>query len=142
MKKIIATGLFALASLVAAQSASAQNYKVKASIPFNFVVGSNILPAGTYTFSSQDNLALHIQNDKKHATVLSNVPVDGVLSESIRLVFNTYGDQYFLSKILCPSSNLNLELPVSKLERNARLQEVQLADLGQHRNAAHHDGGK
>jgi hypothetical protein len=142
MKKIIATGLFALASLVAVQSASAQNYKVKASIPFNFVVGSNILPAGTYTFSSQDNLALHIQNDKKHATVLSTVPVDGVLSESIRLVFNTYGDQYFLSKILCPSSNLNLELPVSKLERKARLQEVQLADLGQHRNAAHHDGGK
>jgi len=142
MKKIIATGLFALASLVAVQSASAQNYKVKASIPFNFVVGSNILPAGTYTFSSQDNLALHIQNDKKQATVLSTVPVDGVLSESIRLVFNTYGDQYFLSKILCPSSNLNLELPVSKLERKARLQEVQLADLGQHRNAAHHDGGK
>jgi hypothetical protein len=142
MKQIIATVLLALAGLVTVQSALAQNYRVKASIPFNFVVGSNKLPAGTYTFSSPDNLALQVQNDKQYATVLSSVRADDVQSEKVRLIFNMYGDQYFLSKILCPSSNLNLKLPVSRLEKKVRLQQVKLVEVDQDPNTAHYEGGK
>ena len=142
MKRIIATVLFALAGLGTVQGAMAQSYRVKASIPFNFVVGSNKLPAGTYTFSSPDNVALDVQNDKRHATVLSSVRADDVKSEKVRLIFNMYGDQYFLSKILCPSSNLNLKLPVSKLEKKMRSQETKLVEVDQHPDAKHYEGGR
>ena len=142
MKRIIATVLFALAGLGTVQSAMAQNYRIKASIPFNFVVGSNKLPAGTYTFSSPDNVALDVQNDKQHATVLSSVRADDVQSEKVRLIFNMYGDQYFLSKILYPGSNLNLKLPVSKLEKQMRLQEVKLVEVDRDPKTAHYEGGK
>ena len=39
------------------------------------------------------------------------------ISDVGKLVFNRYGDQYFLSKIWAPSSDTGRELPKSRLER-------------------------
>ena len=125
MKQMIAMALFALASLVTVDSAMAQNYRVKANIPFNFMVGSTRLPAGTYTFSSQDRIALQIQNGSEQATVLSGVAADDKGSDNVKLIFTLYGDQYFLSKILCPNPMLNLKLPVSKLEKKLERERLQ-----------------
>ena len=44
-----------------------------------------------------------------------------------RLVFNKYGDQYFLREIQCPSIALNVEIPRSKQEKQVR---AQMAWLG------------
>ena len=50
MKRIIAATLLATASLMAHTGASAQT-KLRATIPFDFTVGNDKLPAGTYEIS-------------------------------------------------------------------------------------------
>jgi|SRR5580704_11093746 hypothetical protein len=124
MKRIIAIALFALAGLVMAGTASAQSYEVRANIPFDFTAGRVFLPAGTYTITSDDRITVVIQNGTQHATILRSAVADEDRSRNNRLVFNKYGDQYFLREILCPSIHLNLELHASKMEDKARLQRA------------------
>lgn len=114
MKRVIAITIFTLASLITASSANGQDHRVRATIPFDFTVGNKHLSAGTYTITSQDFVSVVIRNDKEHATVLSNTRIDDAHTDFGRLIFNKYGDQYVLHKILCSYANLNLELPISK----------------------------
>lgn len=124
MKRIIAIIVFALAALVTVRGAIAQDHRIRVTIPFNFNVGGMSLPAGTYTISSEDLLSIQIQNGKQSITVLSSAPAEDNASEHDKLVFNRYGNQYFLSKILSSYASMNLEMPVSKIEKRARLQEA------------------
>jgi hypothetical protein len=123
MKRTIATALFALASLITVGTATAQDHRIRVKIPFNFIADGTALPAGTYTISSADHLTVLIQNGKQHVTMLSSAPGDDNQFGKGKLVFNTYADQYFLRKILCPNAHLNLELPASKAEKRAKLGE-------------------
>lgn len=130
MKRIIAMA-FCLASLVMASHASAQNHIVKANIPFDFTAGGKLLPAGTYLIKTDMTMpnVIQIQSSHHDAGVFSSVYASypsGDESKPGKLVFNRYGDQYFLSKILCSSASMNMQLPTSKLEKRTRLQEAQL----------------
>ena len=89
-------------------TAAAQNHQVRATIPFDFVAGSAYWPAGTYTITSEDLVIVEIQNGKHDAKLLRNAPADEVKSDS-ELVFNGYGDQYFLSEILSSDANIKLD---------------------------------
>ena len=122
MKRIIVTALFALANLVMVHGAMAQEYKFKATIPFSFLVCSTRLPAGTYTFTSQDTI-VQIHNGRHNAATVGSAADNSTRKDDVRLVFNIYDDQYFLSKILSPNAGINLQLPVSKTEKTLRLQE-------------------
>jgi hypothetical protein len=124
MKRIIAIIVFALATLVTVPGAIAQDHRIRVTVPFNFNVDGTPLPAGTYTITSEDLLSIHIQNGKQSITVLRSAPAEDNASEHDKLVFNRYGNQYFLSKILCSYAFMNLEMPVSKIEKMARLQEA------------------
>jgi hypothetical protein len=126
MKRIIAIAIFVLASLITIRSANAQDHKIRVIIPFNFNVDSTLLPAGTYTITSRDLITVLIQNGKQNVSLLRSAPVDDNKWGYNKLVFNKYGDQYFLSKILCSYANMNLELPVSKIAKTARPQEASL----------------
>lgn len=126
MKRIVAIALFVLASLVMAGNASAQSHKIRANIPFDFSVGRAFLPAGTYTITSDDGITVVVQNGNWHAIIFRSAVADEDRSKNNRLVFNKYGDQYFLREILCQSIHLNLELPASKMEDKARLQRASL----------------
>jgi hypothetical protein len=131
MKRIIAMA-FCLASLVAASHASAQNHIVKADIPFDFTVGGKLLPAGTYLVTSDtdapDVIEIHSssQNVGVFSIAYAAYAAPGDVSKPGKLVFNRYGHQYFLSKILCSSADMNVQFPPSKLEKRTRSQEAQL----------------
>jgi hypothetical protein len=43
------------------------------------------------------------------------------------LVFRKYGQKYFLRDVLCTEADMNVEVPTSRLEKRARVQEAQLA---------------
>ena len=103
-------------------TAAAQNHQVRATIPFDFVAGSAYWPAGTYTITSEDLVIVEIQNGKHDAKLLRSAPADEVKSDS-ELVFNGYGDQYFLSEILSSDANIKVRLPVSKMEERVRFQQ-------------------
>jgi hypothetical protein len=42
------------------------------------------------------------------------------------VVFTKYGNQYFLHEVLCGALSMNVEIPKSRLEKRARIQEAQL----------------
>lgn len=77
---------------------------IGANIPFDFVVKGKVLPAGDYILEPIQvgaSQALKIQSADGHITAI--VPVRSVRTKAIgddpKLVFNRFGDQYFLSQV-------------------------------------------
>src|SRR5580704_6612036 len=88
--------------LAAAGTVSAQSVTLKAKIPFSFVVDGKSLPAGEYSVRQATSAAMIIQGVDQSAstvTLVSPASAPGSRQEAPRLVFNRYGDQYFLSQI-------------------------------------------
>jgi hypothetical protein len=122
MNRISAVTLLAIASLATCGSAIAQQPSIKANIPFSFTVGNTWMPAGEYTITlpMQHVVQLQSADHTKSAEIVSSQSYDESRSGS-KLVFDKYGDQYFLRHVLCPSvSSLNLDVPQGKPEKSAR----------------------
>jgi len=119
MKRFSAIALIALAgACTTGSSLLAQSHEVRANVPFDFVVGSKQMPAGNYKFFAEPNDTIVIANDKQQITVLSRTEeASDTRVYSSRLEFDKFGDHYFLREIRCPSIGTNVELPVSKLEK-------------------------
>ena len=129
MKRIFAIALFAASSLAAAGNLSAQEHMVKANIPFDFTLNNNVLPAGTYTISSLSPNAVQVRNVNGHVAELSLVQNDDKRSKTPVLVFQRYGNQYFLHEILAANA-LNVTVPRSKREQR-RQQEAKVEESNQ-----------
>ena len=97
----------------------AQSIMLKANIPFNFVVGDQQLPSGEYQVKQLQSGVVQVQGraTRSSATVLTMSTQAAQIPNVGKLVFNRYGDQYFLSKIWAPSSGTGHELRKSRLER-------------------------
>jgi hypothetical protein len=112
--------------LLGAASAFAQStVALKASIPFSFKVHEAILPAGDYTitFFRNENWGgvVWLKNADTKIRIKAFV-MDGThkrLQDHAYLVFNSYGDQKFLSQIWSASANAGTELPKFAAEREA-----------------------
>ncbi len=96
---ILSLALMLTASIVFANP----EMRIKATIPFEFSVGSQTLPAGQYIVRPLNNNGmLMIQSaDDHHRTALINTSSVQALpgQERARLVFRKYGDQYFLGQV-------------------------------------------
>ena len=114
--------LFAAASFLGGASALARDSQLRATVPFNFTVGSKHLPAGNYTVSPVVATFIAIRNCDKNAAVLSAVnPGADQSNSNAKLVFDKLGDQYFLREIFGGYGNSShATLPLSKSEQTAR----------------------
>lgn len=114
------TVLLGLGFLLAVSAAQAQQNGVKANIPFNFVVGSQVLPAGEYLVTTQgasNHIILIRSSDSKAVALsLSMACSTGRPSDTSKLVFHTLGGQYFLSQIWAQGYDQGRQLPRSKAE--------------------------
>jgi hypothetical protein len=131
MNRISAIALFVAASFVTAGSAMAQDHQVKASVPFNFTVNGERLPAGTYTIGSDitsPRVVTITEREKKVHLMAITLPDSNGSGTTNQLVFHKYGNQYFLSEIRCDSASMNAHLTTSKQEKWAKAQ-TQEADL-------------
>jgi hypothetical protein len=127
MKRITVVALLALTYFAGNLRASAQENAVQATIPFDFTVGHQLLPSGEYRVAAVAPNVVSISNAAKHVTVLSlMMNGDKPTGSSGRLVFNHYGNQYFLSKIISPVAAKTLDLPISKLEKQAQWEQGKL----------------
>lgn len=74
-----------------------------AKIPFDFYLGSQALPAGTYTVSRGGSPSIVIFRNEKTAqsvSVITNLSGYGsTMYKQAQLDFHRYGDQYFLGAI-------------------------------------------
>ena len=99
--------LLTIALLLGAISVYAQAENVpfiKVSIPFDFTVGNQTLPAGDYTLSDSDfhpQSVIWLQSsDGKHVAVVSTHPRYALdPSARTQLIFQHSGSEYFLSQL-------------------------------------------
>ena len=98
---VIVTFLSLLVMMTVSSIYAQCNMRIKVNIPFEFSVRERILPAGEYTVSCRSQGLLLIQSgDRRVSQVFMTLSTQaGTTPDESSLVFNRYGDQYFLSKI-------------------------------------------
>lgn len=128
MKQISAFALFTVVAVAASSPLVAQQPVVKANIPFNFTVGDQSMPAGEYTISSPLHHIIQVQSaDRKHVGMVVSTASFREPAASPALVFDKYGEYYFLHRILSPTNTaLNLDIPLGKAEKKVRTREATL----------------
>jgi len=128
MKRISEIALFTIVTLAATTGLVAQQPAVKANIPFNFTVGDKSMPAGEYTISSPMEHLVKIQStDLRYVELVIGTQSHQESAAGSKLVFDKYGDFYFLHQIVSPTlTSLNLNLPTGKVEKKVRTREAML----------------
>ena len=90
---------------------------MKINIPFLFSADNHTLPAGTYyvrTVTPERSIAL-VSTDGKHSLVVNDMPnYAGDPSSDSRLVFQKYGNEYFLTQVWTSGDNVARNLLISK----------------------------
>jgi hypothetical protein len=111
-------GLRTLFGMLAMPALYGQSDMLVANIPFDFSVGKASLPHGEYNVKPMNQGSIVIRSkDGRKGVVAMTIATDSPKSLAVgKLVFNRYGDQYFLFKVLGPGSS-GKELLRSKTER-------------------------
>ena len=126
--------VLSLASAVASAQTQAAN-KVVATIPFEFNVGYKTMPAGEYSVqvvaTAGDALMIKSADDPVSALRLSEATSREKKQSHARLIFNRYGEKYFLSEVWNGVDPIGRRLIKSGDERAAE------ADANANREAAH-----
>lgn len=125
MKMIQSILLLTLASLSVTTGVLAQERAVSANVPFAFSVGERLLPAGEYVLSSPTSGIIQIRSaDRQFIAEVTASHSNDEADAGAKLVFNRYGSEYFLHRVLDRSTyRLNLDLGSSKMEKQARARQ-------------------
>jgi hypothetical protein len=117
--------LMLMTGLMTAQSL--KQTQVVAQVPFNFIVGDRMIPAGECTVKSAGTTmdTLLVSNfDAAKSALISSYRQDTSDTENTVLVFKQYGDRYFLTSIRLEGSDRAYTLPESRAEAELRAQNV------------------
>jgi hypothetical protein len=122
MKKQYLAVLFTLICLLGlGLSARAQEQDTVVTIvPFDFVAGGNVLPAGKYTVnrvarSGSRELEMRSYETRASVFVIPTV-FDDVRSDKAQLNFEHLGDTYFLSAVETPIGTYTIDIPASAIK--------------------------
>ncbi|MGH9615474.1 MAG: hypothetical protein ACRD28_01950 [Acidobacteriaceae bacterium] len=132
MTRISAVAFFTIASILGAGSAFAQMQpkEVRATVPFDFTVGNKVLPAGTYSIARATDGTIQIQDRKAHVVALTLASQSSSPSAGCALNFDRRNGQNFLRGVLCQSALISINVPASKLEKRAQVEEAKLHQNG------------
>jgi len=123
---VIVVTLVVLSGMAVAQMFS--NSRIVAQVPFEFVVGNRIVPAGECDVrtATMGGKILSIRNADAKVGLFSSTSrkESKEPAPEYALVFERYGNLYFLSGIKLQGSKINYQLPVSKAEAELRAQNV------------------
>jgi len=132
LKAIIMAAAMATTVLASTRVASAQDHLV-VTVPFDFAAGSANLPAGDYTVKATPAngmiLLLNRTNPEVSAFIPANASVASDIQTQSKLIFNRYGDRYFLSQVWTEGSSRGKQLLKSDREKETAL--VASADSAQ-----------
>jgi hypothetical protein len=99
----------------------AQNItRLEGNIPFDFKVGNNSFASGEYSVKSKGFLLRVMGADGHQNISLFAQPgkdTNHSDTDQGQLIFNKYGDQYFLSKVVSPRVAFEFDIPKSKAEK-------------------------
>lgn len=119
-------------SAAAIPAISRSDVQIRASVPFDFVVRDQRLPAGDYSLSELRTAqgALSIRNKDEGTNLISLTQPTRTLNprDKTVLVFHRYNDSYFLYQIWVEGETTGYEVPKSRTERSLE------KDLGHSQN--------
>jgi hypothetical protein len=123
---IIMLGL--LLPLTAAYVGAQTTHELVVNIPFDFTVCREQLPAGKYKVrpitSASTNVLLVRSEDNRSAEIVCTHDIQSTRrAANGKLIFNRYGDQYFLSEMWFPGERIGNQLVKSESEE-ALLREL------------------
>ena len=118
--KALRSVVFALGLLLVVSAARAQSSAVSARVPFDFIVNNHLYAAGDYMLSpdGMTNPSVVIRNtdDQSAGVVLTRSCEKSKPAEKTVLIFQRYGDQYFLDQVWTEGSTRGRQFPKSKIE--------------------------
>ena len=125
MKKIFAIGAVSLLVVAAALPVAAQTGqtdRLTANIPFEFTVAGKAMPAGDYeVWRTHNSRAIVIRGLDNQGSAVSIVMEGSIQipnpTADTKLVFNRYGNQYFLHEVVNGYANQEYTLPELRAER-------------------------
>jgi len=122
---VVVAGCLLSVLLLGSAGAQEPGTKIRASIPFEFTVKGKTLPAGEYEVSRvmDEPIALLLRNvhDKHDEVVVETEPVIGRMTpKRDELIFNRYGESYFLSEVFTAGEQTGEELYPTHRERELR----------------------
>jgi hypothetical protein len=88
-----------LATTAMASHAYAQSHTMQVNVPFAFHNGSQRLPAGVYRVEIQSDHVILLRGQSGSGFVMANPAIATTLTSQGKVIFNRYGDQYYLSEI-------------------------------------------
>jgi hypothetical protein len=123
-RALVMAGVLALTAMATTRVAQAQE-TVAVNIPFDFAAGKTTLPAGEYSVKVSETTHALILISRKDSTasafIITNaVDAANVQSES-KLVFNRYGDRYFLSQVWSEGNSRGRQLLKTAREKEIAL---------------------
>jgi hypothetical protein len=132
--------------VLATVSVSAQrrsDNSIAVNIPFDFAVGETKLPAGNYTLrrialtSSYDRLVIQSADGRGDShTGMTRPNRTSQVQKQSKLIFNRYGDQYFLSQVWTADSDTGRDLFQSRNERNLAKESKLARSKSEHQKVA------
>lgn len=134
--------MVAFVTALASANAQTPNRNISVDIPFEFSVGDQTLPAGRYILGqlSSKSVALHINNldNAETAQPLTAIVRASEAKQESVLVFQRYGNSYFLSQVWVAGERTGREMLKSDRElaierdvtkRNGRLETLTLSPV-------------
>jgi hypothetical protein len=120
MRTLLTT--LAIAALTGVGGMAGDTIAIRTKVPFDFTVGDRRVPAGDYRFERIWSPRVILISSFDTGTALS-VPHDAVAGQAAgrpnTLVFNQYGDRYFLREIRLGDGQSGVQLPRSRSEKEA-----------------------
>lgn len=129
-RQMLAVVLMMIPLLATAQFAS--NVEIATQVPFDFVVGDKVFPAGKCIVkaanAAADTIVIRNKETKTSLYSATYAAESRELPPADELVFHKYGERYFLSTIRLEGTRIVYQLPESKEESGLRLQNVPAAE--------------
>jgi len=116
-RTIFATGILALMGCL---SLGAQSIRLQATIPFEFRVGQHLMPPGEYMVThSTGVLTFRTETGKPKAAIILVRGTQKGSGDSTKnqLLFNRYGEDYFLSQVWQSGISTGLAVNPGKIEK-------------------------
>jgi len=126
MKKIVKSlAVLSLVLTLGGLPAAAQGKKsLIVNAPFSFTVEQQRMPAGTYQILVEHGWLQIRSADSKNAAMVLTLPVSGKAPEGVgQVVFNRYGNRYFLSQVWLPELPNGRQTLESRDEKKLAKQE-------------------
>jgi hypothetical protein len=123
-RALVMAGVMALTAMATTRVAQAQE-TVVVNIPFDFAAGKTTLPAGEYSLKVSDSTHSLILISRKDSSASAFINTNAVATANVqtesKLVFNRYGDRYFLSQVWSEGNSQGRQLVKTAREKELAL---------------------